>query len=137
MNDNAEIIRDMDFLHPRVRQRFSDLAGDLAYQWASNQTHVRFKVFETYRSPWRQRLLLAKGTTKARPWQSAHQYGLAVDFVPWDASRGWYWDGLDDDDWNFLKLRARKYGLDCPLSWDKAHVESTWWTNEVRSVIAA
>lgn len=58
------------------------------------------QVFEGFRSPERQRILYAQGrmapgkvVTNSRPWQSFHQYGLAVDLVFKTKDGKWSWDG--------------------------------------------
>ena len=45
------------------------------------------KISEHWRTPERQAQLLSKGVSKAGPWQSPHQYGLAVDII--HATLGW------------------------------------------------
>ena len=85
-----------------------------------------FEPFEGLRLPDRQDYLrTVMKTTKAGPWQSAHQYGLAVDFaVVSYLRRGktiWSWD--DDAPWGDLRDLARTYALDIPISWDKGHVQ--------------
>ena len=69
-------------LHAEVRGVFSALSEDLALAYQADKTEFLIEPFEGLRSPDRQAHLLSKGTTKAGPWKSAHQYGLAVDFVP-------------------------------------------------------
>lgn len=98
----------LQFLHPLMRQAAEDVVE-----------HVRcpefaFKIFETYRSPERQVILKKKRpkVTNAGPWQSMHQYGLAVDFVidvkgvgMWSTKHGRrkWWDALHE--------AGRKFGL--------------------------
>lgn len=55
------------------------------------------RVFEHWRSPERQEQMIAKGVSKAGPWRSAHQYGLAVDII--HATRAWdvperFWEDM-------------------------------------------
>ncbi|WP_138424421.1 M15 family metallopeptidase domain-containing protein [Maritimibacter alexandrii] len=55
------------------------------------------RIYEHWRSPAQQTLYYEKGTTKAKPWQSAHQYGEAVDIL--HPTKAWsvtneYWDAL-------------------------------------------
>lgn len=113
-------------LHPEMRQRAEYLAWDMIAAYNEQKTVTIFAPFEGYRSPERQRILYEKTplVTKAVPWRSAHQYGLAVDFVAWTAT-GWSWD--DNHDWNLLQRAAQENGLDCPISWDRAHVEHPAW----------
>ena len=72
----------------------------------------------------RQREALANKTSRADMYQSAHQFGLAVDFVPWDNGR-WSWDMKHP--WDALRAAAHKRGLLNELSWDRAHVEHRYW----------
>ncbi len=67
----------LDFLHPLVRSAAMNTVAELA------ESGINFKIFETYRTPERQKFLRAKRpkVSNAGPWQSMHQYGLAVDFV--------------------------------------------------------
>ena len=56
-------------------------------------------------------------STKAQAWQSAHNFGLAADFVPMDPDGLWSW--RDDEDWFWLGHRARECGLSQPIKWDR------------------
>lgn len=126
----SNICRDLKLLHPRCRISFIELARYLENSWSEKRTLTRFKPFETYRSPERQGELRMKGgVTQAGPFESAHQFGLAVDFVPWDGEV-WNWDGRHD--WAFLEKAAESYGLTVPISWDKVHVEHPLWTTDLR-----
>ncbi|NRB18025.1 MAG: D-alanyl-D-alanine carboxypeptidase family protein [Rhodobacteraceae bacterium] len=117
----------LDLLHPAIRKKVEDLITDLA------ANSVPMKIYESFRTPERQAYLYAQGrtrdldkgiVTKAKAWQSYHQYGVAIDMVidhpnhaMWDTgsakTRGW-WD-------NYHEL-ARKHGLE-PLSFEKPHVQ--------------
>lgn len=86
--------------------------------------------FEGYRSPVRQYHLLTRTkNTKAGPWQSAHQYGLAVDFAGLRIEQdglivpgSWAWDQVPKHLWETLKREAIREGLDVPIAWDRGHV---------------
>lgn len=91
-------------------------------------------AFEGYRSPERQaHLFTVEKTTKARPWQSAHQYGLAVDFACLRVENdmiipnSWFWAQADHKSWGELKRIAAVEGLDIPISWDRGHVQHPLW----------
>lgn len=128
MNVQTDIIRDFDVLHPEAREDFQQLANELSEAYAAGSTRTYFKPFETWRHPYRQAYLITKGVTKAGAWRSAHQYGLAVDFVPHD-QKGFNWAA--DNDWEFLRTKAKLYGLTVPISWDLCHVEHPLW-NEIK-----
>ena len=142
------IIRDMNILHPKCRAAFTALADDLIASHEAGQTKTLFKVFETFREPYRQDELRIKGASKARPWESAHNYGLAVDFVPYidgkdavelslmineDVHEGWNWNASFHD-WAFLKSRAEKHGLAVPIRWDQVHVQPIWFDRWRRAI---
>ena len=111
---------DMGVLHPKARGAFLLLANDLHRAFLDGRTHVHFKAFETFRSPWRQKSVMDNGTSQADMYESAHAFGLAVDFVPNIGGR-WSWSLTHP--WDFLRDAARARGLLCELDWDRAHVE--------------
>jgi len=137
------INRDISILHPKFQGRIKRLHQYLIDSYETGRTQTRFEIFETFRDPVRQGSMLAQGTSKAGPFQSSHQLGLAVDFVPHlsveDAKRfnarhslfgdkavraGWSWHALH----NYEYLRQAATSLfDCSMpvfSWDKCHVEA-------------
>lgn len=90
-------------------------------------------VYEAYRTPERQAELYALGRTKkgrkvtnAGPWQSMHQYRLAIDFVPLKAHAKV--PGMYEADWDDAKSYAKaqaiakKHGFRA-LSWETPHLE--------------
>lgn len=111
-------ISDLASLHPAVQDAFEVLTRQL-------RADTPFLPFETYRSPEDQEYYLAKGTSKSPPWRSAHQYGMAVDFVPFIDGR-WTWD-VPQDVWLKLSLAAATCGLIRPIKWDLCHVEHPLW----------
>lgn len=86
--------RNLEFLAPVFRQKVERaLAG------AALDGHA-IAVFEGWRSPARQDDLYAQGRTlpgrvitKARAWESLHNFGLAVDIANLPAARMWNWNG--------------------------------------------
>ena len=115
---------DMKLLHPKARGRFEKLASALLAAHNDKETPTLFLPFETYRYPQRQDFLQRTTTnTKANAFESAHQFGLAVDFVPYDTT--WSWS--EHHDWGFLRSTSQKFGLDVPIKWDLAHVEHPAW----------
>lgn len=122
------VVRDMAALHPECALAFRELAEYLRLAFKEGATHSDFRVFETYRHPLRQVWLMEQGTTKAGPYKSAHQFGMAVDFVPGrQVATGFHWSWSPDEDWGFLKKSAELYGLEAPIAWDRAHVQSKQW----------
>lgn len=124
------IDRDIRNLHPAARDAFSELAVDLSNQFERKATRTAFRLFEGYRSPARQNYLFNQTpqVTKAHAWTSAHNYGLACDFVAWVFEDGvWQWSWESHHDWAFLKQRAAIFGLTVPITWDIGHVEHPAW----------
>lgn len=122
------VIRDLEALHPVCKTAFRELEAYLQLAFKEGATHSQFGVFETYRHPLRQLYLLEHGTTKAGIYKSAHQFGLAVDFVPFktvEGKRHWSWS--KNEDWGFLRKSAELYGLTRPIAWDLAHVQHPAW----------
>ena len=121
---------DFDLLHPKMRIAARLLAKDLAHAYETGRTKTLFKVFETYRGADRQLEVFKKRTSKARPFESAHQFGLAVDFVAWNEDAdigpiGWNWNAANE--YGFLAARAQTFGLSAPIQWDPGHVEHPLW----------
>lgn len=108
-------------LHPACREKFVKLA--IYLEDKADEIGVLFRPFEGYRSPERQEFVFKNGTSKAHAWYSAHQYGLAVDFVP-VINGVWNWS-VSRQSWDALKKAAEAHGLFVPISWDSPHVEAT------------
>lgn len=101
----------------------------LALNGALDECHEKgyiVAVFEGYRSPERQQWLYEQGRTRdgkiityAKPWESFHQYGLAVDIV-----------GKTDGKWdwsiNYDKITEimKRHGFES-LKFEKAHFQIT------------
>ncbi|ODN70166.1 Exo-glucosaminidase LytG precursor [Methylobrevis pamukkalensis] len=87
-------------------------------------------MFESFRTPERQAELYAQGrskpgkiVTKAKPWQSFHQYGCAADFVLHvDGKWSWETSGSLRRSWERLHEIGRANGLE-PLSWELPHLQ--------------
>lgn len=119
LKSHADHIED---LHPLMRGPVELMCASLEVAYQEGATQTYFRIFEGYRSPQRQTELFSDGrrVTKAKAWQSAHQYGLAVDMVPF-TNAAFHWS--ESADWAFLKATARKFGLDVPFAWDRPHVQ--------------
>ena len=117
--------REIALVHPKTREILIPLLQKLTLDYQTGVTKRLFQLFEGFRDPRRQDYLFKKGTTKARAWQSAHQYGLAVDIVAFEGTtdRGfWTWD-ISSRDWEYLHTVSRNHGFLTPISWDKAQDE--------------
>lgn len=128
-------IASLDLLVPVVRDRIRNLLVEVEGRYVRGQSQTRWQVFETYRSPARQLRLRAMGATKAGPWQSGHQFGLAADIVPVDEEGRWYWPPATSEVWNELRSNALRVGLDAPISWDRAHVEHSGMLADIRTIL--
>lgn len=108
-------------LDSRFRHRFTRCLE------AVQKLYPEFRIFETYRSPEDQDREYAEGDSKLRAGQSAHQYGLAADFVPVDEDGDWYWPPWEWAGWDALEVAARANDLLTPIEWDRPHVEVPEW----------
>jgi peptidoglycan L-alanyl-D-glutamate endopeptidase CwlK len=123
--DVEKVDRDLSKLHPVMRKAAEKL------QKAMDDEGIPLKAFEAYREPERQAHLYAKGrttggsiVTNAKPWESYHQYGLAVDFVRFE-NGGWNWNDStleQKEQWKRFHELASAIGLE-PLSFEKPHVQ--------------
>lgn len=113
--------RTLSDLHPVMRQPVANLMSALVHEG------LPFRFYEGYRSPERQDELFAKNprVTRARAWESSHQYGLAADFVGRDGNGQWSWD--ERLPWDRLDAIAASVGLVRPIRWDRPHLEHPAW----------
>jgi hypothetical protein len=115
----------LEHFHPVFREKVKVLIQKL------DAEKLPFRMFEGFRTPQRQRKLYAQGrttppwfiVTKAKPWRSNHQYGVAADFVLFE-NGDWSWDDSGNKSawWDRLHALGREVGL-TPLSWEKPHLE--------------
>lgn len=121
---DRKIIRELGLLHPTFRASVQEVLHQLFLD------RLPFRVFESFRSPARQAYLYAQGRTRpgkrvtnAQPWQSMHQYGLAVDFALF-INGGWSWreDGEYAGAWDHLREVGEFYGMR-GLEWEKPHLQ--------------
>lgn len=129
-NSTMEIIR---YLHPVCLNAFRQLAQHLESSYEDGRCATLFLPYEGLRSPIKQEELFRQRppVTHVGAWHSAHQYGLAVDFVPY-GSKGWNW--AETAEWHYLRTSAALFGLRNPFDWDRAHVEHPLWL-EFHSVL--
>lgn len=112
-------------LHPKARVHYEALSTRLKDLHEAGRMKTLFLPFEGYRSPEYQNYLFhVKKTTKARAFQSAHNYGLAVDYVAFQNGK-WSWD--DAHEWHIMAFEAQQRGLMTPIKWDKPHVQHPIW----------
>jgi len=111
-------------LHPLFREKARILLAALQAEG------LPFRLFEGFRSPERQQYLYSQGrarpgkiVTRARPWTSYHQYGLAGDFVLFEHG-AWSWDGgaASAPRWKRLGEAGRQLGLH-PLRFEAPHLQ--------------
>ena len=110
-------------LHPEMRDRVHQLITMLG-------AVSPLVPFEGYRTPERQTELAAQRppVTRAKAWQSAHQYGLAVDFALLNDDGSWEWPDSDDPHWDELHRIARLCSLRVPdPTGDAGHVQHPDW----------
>lgn len=132
MSNVIELVdRSVDRLHPIGRAAFIMLAATLRKDFDDGRCQHDFRIFETYRSPARQEYVKRQGNSKAEAFRSAHQFGLAVDFVPYEVGRGFHWPS---DGWDHLRRRAHEAGFLNDIPWDRAHVEHPLWP-ELRTMM--
>lgn len=118
--------RSLDDLRPELRERVERWLADMH---ASNLTEL---ITCTLRSGAEQDALYAKGrtepgkiVTKARAGQSAHNYGLALDFVILDSGKAdWSGDSLA---WNDAIELAQNRGLQSLRPMESAHLQMPDW----------
>lgn len=125
--------RRMDLLHPL----FSEQARAIVKAVEEIRHDIgHFAVFETYRSPSRQRALLQKAerVTQVGPWYSAHQYGLAIDLVRRAPDGSWRWDGIPAATWVRIHAIARLHGCRAPYAFDPFHIESSHFPELIRLI---
>lgn len=134
----------INIIHPAMQGPMMTLRDTMrALKYFHDGVEFRLYAFEGYRHPIRQyHLLTVDKTTKARPWQSAHQYGLAVDFAgrmihEGELVRDWFWPNVTHHCWDDLKREARRVDLDVPISWDYGHVEHPLFREARHNLVAA
>lgn len=112
--------------HPLMVLFYRDLNKELAARGFPFYAHCFLRSAEAQYDAFR------RGASKARPGQSPHNYGCAVDII--HAKRGW---DIDREQWEVIgaigKEVARKRGIpvvwggDFQSLWDPAHWELEYW----------
>lgn len=99
------------------------------------------KVFHILRSAEKQQEYYTRGTSKAPPWYSAHQYYGAADII----HEQWAWFAADDAPdgkqfwdtlWDCAYVVGEKYDVQFEqrISWDPAHIELVGWESVASSI---
>jgi uncharacterized protein YcbK (DUF882 family) len=104
------IQNDLNLLQPYVKERVVKLLAAMRARGFDPE------VFETYRSPARQRALMSRGPNTTRTLKSKHLTGKAVDII--SKSRHWHWEAF----FKALAEEARSVGLHT-LRFEGCHVE--------------
>ena len=128
-------LADLALLQPAFREAIEGLLRDL------EAAGIPLQVFETGRSPGRQEALYARGrdpeaadygriATRARGYQSAHQFGLGVDLVFHVYGR-WTWTEPEPGHWDEMTRLARTRGLE-PLSSERPHLQPAGFSSRGR-----
>lgn len=117
---NSTVNRDYSALCPWFADK-AKLAID-----ECNEAGYQVAMFEGYRSPARQNYLYEQGrtrkgivVTRARAWQSWHQYAMAFDLAFYDGRR-WSWDG----DWDKIQAILEEHGFES-LKFERPHFQIT------------
>ena len=119
--------RDRAKLHPLMRAAAEALDAAIA------AAHLPFQLYEGYRDPTRQAMLYSHGrvpgmgpaghyATRARAWESFHNYGLACDYAVLGSDGRWVWPPANDPRWDEFQALAQSCGLH-HLSFERPHVE--------------
>ena len=128
--------RSLNDLQPQFRQRFADW-----HKAAEEAAGVDLLITCTYRSPAEQDALYAIGRTKpgrkvtnAKAGESAHNFGLALDFVPMVNGKPVWDEGHDA--WRKAGNLAASYGLEWAGTWTRfreyPHVQVPNWRGLVQ-----
>lgn len=112
-------------LHPLFLAHMQHLLDSLGVEG------IPLALYEGARSPFRQAELYARGrgvgptgatVTRAKAWQSFHQYGVAGDFVFKTPAGGWTWDEPKPGMWKRYTELARAAGFRT-LDFERPHIE--------------
>lgn len=133
----VDINRSLNLLYPPFK-----FLVELALDECHNKGLMAY-VFEAYRFPERQAYLYSLGRTAAgnrvtwaRPGESLHQYGLAIDVVfdsdPAKQGMQWTWEGgyadANGDNYDKVAKILKGHGLEWlgDKNVERAHFQKTW-----------
>jgi peptidoglycan L-alanyl-D-glutamate endopeptidase CwlK len=138
MIDPPPLIRDLESLDERIR--------DAAREFIAKAKDLGFEPYETYRDPMRQAYYYIKGrtyvagqwtittpnlvVTKAKPLQSPHNFGFALDLVRDTVLHKWKYQGQEDR-WQKLGALGKALGFEWGGDWrafkDYPHFQLKRW----------
>lgn len=141
------MMRDPAMGEPRKRvTRMRYDMGPMGYlsdqiQRELQKAHYPVREFNLYRSPEKQAEYYARGTSRAKPYNGAHQYYGAADLIheqwAWFAAKEapdgkMFWNRL----WDCVEVVAEKHNVDFKprIKWDPAHIELANW-REMKDVV--
>lgn len=111
-------------VHPELARRVREIAQRMAKRGISLEVVQGLRTFEYQQALYEQgRTRKGPAVTNAKPGQSFHNYGLAVDLCPFKAGKP-DWD--DARAFAALGAEAQKLGLEWGGTWskpDRPHVE--------------
>jgi peptidoglycan L-alanyl-D-glutamate endopeptidase CwlK len=122
----SDRITALDLLHPAFIDRLAEVVAGV------RREGIPLAIFETARTPERQRALFRQGrdpalpdygrtVTRAAPYQSAHQFGLGADLV-FNVNGKWTWDEPEPGMWDRYGAVLREHGLE-PLTFERPHAQ--------------
>jgi len=105
----------------RAQADFIQRATEFYYRMESAGGAINFH--EYYRSPSQQDEYFRSGSSKAKAWESPHQYGLSADYhfqiYGWDVPASW---------WRYADVVANSVGLETGINWNDAnHLQLPGW----------
>lgn len=122
--DGSTVTKDCDItkLHTRLVVYAHEFQQALIRMHQHGRLSQPWQIAEGWRPPDRQMELFVSGFSRHQAWQSAHQYGMAIDIAP-----------MGDDvcaamtDWPTLLDTASRFGLACPEGEPMGHLEHYDW----------
>jgi len=118
MSNKLKIQRDLNALHPFVKQQVKKVLADC------KKAGLNVFLFEALRTLERQKTLKAKG--RSQTLNSYHRLGLAIDLVFKTDKGNWTWN-RPKEDWDKLAEIAERHGFSSGWRWkrfkDGPHME--------------
>lgn len=126
---------DVSLLHQKLRAAVPDIIVEVNASREARRGGFTLHLFEGARPPSRQEALYKRGrdpkaddfgrtVTRARAYQSAHQFGEGMDLV-FKKDGVWTWES--DAPWSVMESEVRARGL-VTLSFERPHVQLSSFT---------